>query len=331
MKQMTAGLFSLLIFAALCLPASAAREEKEEKIYTFTFAGDCTFGCTPELYYAPLGFVKTVGDDYGYPFRNVLSYFEEDDLTVVNLEGPLTDVGGRVEKKFNFRGPPEYAQILTGNSVEAVSVANNHTLDYGPAGYAATLETLDEYGVPYVERDAGRLITLPDGLTVGLYGMMYDRYPELEELREAFDALKEQGAKVIIFLPHWGAEYSYVPGVPQLRTAHDAIDAGANIVCGSHPHVLQGIERYNGGIIYYSLGNFSFGGNPDPRDYDTALIRQTLRLDEAGRVILDDPEAVPACVSSTTGQNNYQPTPYPEGSEGYERVMKKLGLAEGGR
>lgn len=325
MKQMIAGLFSLLIFAALGLPAPAAQEEA---CYTFTFAGDCTFGCTPEIYYAQMGFIKTVGDDYDYPFRNVRTYFEDDDLTVVNLEGPLTDVGGRVEKTYNFRGPPEYAQILTRGSVEAVSVANNHTLDYGPKGYAATLETLDRYGIPYVERDAGRLITLPDGLKVGLYGMVYYRYPTAEELRAAFAELKEQGAQVIIFLPHWGVEYSYTPNEVQIQTAHDAIDAGANIVCGSHPHVLQSIERYNGGIIYYSLGNFSFGGNADPGDYDTALIRQTLRLDETGRVRLDDPEAVPACVSSTTGWNNYQPTPYPEQSEGYARVMEKLGLAE---
>jgi len=326
MKRIFALLFSCLIAAALGLPASAAQEEKS---YTFTFAGDCTFGCTPETYYAQMGFIKTVGDDYDYPFRNVRTYFEEDDLTVVNLEGPLTEVGGRVKKKYNFRGPPAYAQILTRGSVEAVTVANNHTLDFGPKGYASTLETLDEYGIPYVERDAGRLITLPDGLKVGLYAMVYYRYPTAQELQAAFAELKEQGAQVIIFLPHWGVEYSYIPNETQIQTAHDAIDAGANIVCGSHPHVLQSIERYGDGIIYYSLGNFSFGGNADPKDYDTALIRQTLRLDGEGNLTLDDPEAVPACVSSTTGWNNYQPTPYEEDSEGYQRVMEKLGLTEG--
>ncbi len=328
MKRILAMLSSLLTVLLLCAPASAAQVDPEEKTYTFTFAGDCTFGCTPETYYAEVGFIKTVGDDYGYPFRNVLTYFESDDLTVVNLEGPLTDVGGRVEKAYNFRGPPAYAQILTQGSVEAVSVANNHTLDFGPLGYASTLETLERHGVPYVERDAGRLITLPDGLKVGLYGMVYYRYPTAGELQTAFSELKEQGAQIIIFLPHWGVEYSYLPNETQIQTAHDAIDAGADIVCGSHPHVLQSIERYGKGVIYYSLGNFSFGGNAEPGDYDTALIRQTLRLDETGTVTLDDPEAIPACVSSITGRNNDQPTPYPEGSDGYIRVMEKLGLAE---
>ncbi len=297
--------------------------ESQPERFLLTFAGDCTLGGTPSNYYAQCGFVKTVGEDYGHPFRNVIGYFENDDFTMVNLEGPLCDSGYPVQKRFTFRGPTAFTAILTQNSVEAVSLANNHTLDYGQTGYASTREVLDEAGVPYVERDSTRLIRTERGLTIGLYGMVYYKLDVEDMVREVRD-LRQQGADIVIVAPHWGREYTYLPTAEQEQVAHAAIDAGADIVAGTHPHVLQPVESYGEGIIYYSLGNFSFGGNSNPEDYDTVLLQQEILRWPDGSVELGDVTLIPACVSSIEGVNNYQPTPYEAGSAEYDRVLRKL-------
>ncbi len=297
--------------------------EAQPETFLLTFAGDCTFGSTPNNYFADCGFIKTVGEDYGYPFRNVLQYFQNDDFTMVNLEGPLCDSGNPVLKKHTFRGPTAYTAILTDNSVEAVTIANNHTMDYGQLGYDSTLAALDSAGVPYVQRDASRLITTEAGLTIGLYGMVYYEL-DVADMQAEIAALKQQGAELVIVAPHWGTEGSYRSASAQTEVGYAAIDAGANIVFGSHPHVLQPIEEYNGGIIYYSLGNFSFGGNAYPGDYDTALLQQEVIRQTDGTVTLGELTRIPACVSSVSGLNNFQPTPYEVGTEDYDRVLQKL-------
>ena len=109
-----------------------------------------------------------------------------------------------------------------------------------------------------------------------------------------------------------------------------AIDAGANIVWGHHPHVLQPIEEYNGGIIYYSLGNFAFGGNSVPKDHDTAVLQQEIIREPDGSIHLGKLTIIPCSVSSIKERNNFQPTPYEEGSEEYKRVLSKLDGTYGG-
>lgn len=305
-----------------------AQEEESPSVsdrrrYVFTFVGDCTLGTTESIYYAPLGFIKTVGDDYDYPFDNVRTYFENDDVTFLNLEGPLTDEGNPCGAVYSFRGPTEYVSILTGSSVEMVSLANNHALDYGAVGYASTKQVLEEAGISYVENDGTTVITLEDGLTIGIYGSMFATANE-DHLTEKITELRRQGVDVIIYAPHWGVERSYSTTWSQDALGHAAIDAGADIVWGCHPHVLQEIEEYNGGVIYYSLGNFSFGGNSAPDDMDTAVIQQEIFLEEDGTVVLGERTIIPCCLSSSDKTNNYQPTPYEPGTEEYDRVMRKL-------
>lgn len=306
-------------------PTTAAPvTEPPEERFLLTFVGDCTLGCTPEGYYAPACFIKTVGDDYKYPFQNVLSYFENDEFTMVNLEGPLTRDGVRQQKSFTFLGPPDYVNILTENSVEAVTLANNHTWDFGEFGYITTKRTLDDAGLPYVETNDTAIFTTKNGLKIGVYGTVYYKM-DMDDMLEGIAELQEAGVDLIVFAPHWGAEGYYYANETQIDFGHAAIDAGADIVYGSHPHVLQPIEEYNGGIIYYSLGNFCFGGNSNPDDYDTAIIQQEVIRDPDGNVRLGDTNIIPTCLSSTEGRNNYQPTPYEVGSEGYHSVLAKLG------
>jgi len=301
---------------------TVAETELQEERFLLTFVGDCTFGSNPTNAFAGYGFPKTVGEDYGYPFRNVIDYFENDEFTMLNLEGALCDGGNPMQKKHTFRGSTAYVNILTENSVEAVTIANNHTMDYGQAGYESTVNTLNAAGIPFVERDSSTVVTTKNGLTIGIYGAVYYLL-DVEDMVAQISALKEQGCDLVIYAPHWGTEGIYRPTQQQIDVGHAAIDAGADIVYGSHPHVLQPVEEYNGGIIYYSLGNFSFGGNGYPQDYDTALLQQEIIRDAAG-IRLGRLTIVPCNVSSVENRNNYQPTPYDPGTEAYDRIRSKL-------
>jgi len=309
-------------------PTTAPTEtEPQEERFLLTFAGDCTFGSNPVNKYALSSFENTIGENWAWPFANVLSYFEGDDCTLINLEGTLTETGPQIPKAHNFKGSPEYVNILTENSVEAVTLANNHSMDYGTEGYENTIATLNAAGISYAEINQSVVFTTESGLRIGIYGTVYYSM-DVEDMVAEITAMKESGVDVIIFAPHWGAEYHYKPNNVQVDAGHAAIDAGAHIVWGSHPHVLQPIEQYNGGIIYYSLGNFSFGGNLYPEDYDTVLIQQEVIRYPDGKVTLGETGVVPCSMTSVKGHNNFQPTPCEEGSQQYNRVMKKLGLRE---
>ncbi len=290
--------------------------------YTLSFAGDCTLGTSHYTYGNSGTFVRIVGDNYSYPFENVLTYFEDDDFTMVNLEGTFTEHKKPAEKRFRFRAPTTYAKILTTGDVEAVNLANNHSLDFGQIGYEDTKKALDTENVTYVEDCGTAFYTTERGLKIGLYAAQFDL--QVSTMQKGIAALREGGAELVIVSLHFGEEGSYRPTDQQKKHAHAAIDAGADIVYGHHPHVLQPIEEYNGGIIYYSLGNFSFGGNRNPRDKDTAIIRQTVIRESDGTIHLGQTEAIPFCVSSVSGKNDYKPTPYEEGSKKYNRALSKL-------
>ena len=129
---------------------------------------------------------------------------------------------------------------------------------------------------------------------------------------------------LVVLSAHWGKENTFKANATQKDLAHAAIDAGADIVYGTHPHTLQPIEEYNGGIIFYSLGNFAFGGNNNPKDYNTALVQQEVIRDVDGTIKLGQLTIVPCSVSSVANLNNFQPTPYEEGSDAYKKTMSKL-------
>ena len=296
--------------------------EPKEIRYVLSFAGDCTLASDPGNYTSPHGFIETVGTDYGYPFRNVMEYFENDDFTIINLESVLADSGYPASKLFTFKGPTAYTQIMTSSSVEAVTLANNHTGDYGQAGYESTTNALTQAGVPFVEENKTTLVTTESGLVIGLYADAFTF--SVSDIQKNVKQLRDAGAEVVIFAAHWGKEGYYYPITDQIRYAHEAIDAGADIVYGHHPHVLNQIEEYNDGVIFYSMGNFSFGGNIQPPDLDTALVQLEVIRKEDGSICLGELKCIPMSVSSMEVQNNFQPTPYKEGSKEYDRVMSKL-------
>ena len=296
--------------------------EPEVQRYVLTFTGDCTLGSPPNGFYSSLHFIQTIGEDYDHPFRMVREYFENDDFTMINLESVLADSGTGADKTFVFRGPTAYTNILTGSSVEAVTLANNHTMDFGTAGYKSTKAALEEACVAYVETNGTMLYTTESGLTIGVYAACFTINES--DMRSDIAKLREQGAEIVIAALHWGSEGQYRPNANQEKYGHMAIDAGADIVYGHHPHVLQKIEEYNGGIIYYSLGNFSFGGNTAPRDRDSAIVQQEIIRGEDGKVTLGELTIIPVSISSIEIYNNYQPIPYEEGTKEYDRTLSKL-------
>ena len=304
--------------------AAPTTEPPQPEVFTLTFTGDFTPGCMPGQFENPKAYVGTVGDDYEFPFAHMRQYFENDDFTFINLEVVLgVGIGQQAAKTFVFSGPEEYVQIMTSSSVEAVTLANNHSEDFGTGGYENTKRVLEEHDIPYVEKKSTTIYVTESGLTIGLYADCFNF--SQSDIEENIAYLWDQGVDIVICAFHWGAEGTYQPNDKQVRYAKTAIDAGATLVVGHHPHVLQPIVEYNGGLIYYSLGNFSFGGNDHPKDYDSAIIQQQIIRDPDGTVRIGDTVAIPIRISSVEDRNNYQPIPYPADSEEYNRVMEKLG------
>ena len=251
------------------------------------------------------------------------SIFDADDLTVVNFEGTLTDSTERNGETFAFKAPAEYAEILTDGGVEAVNVANNHSHDYGDQGFADTKENLKNAGLITFGYNETALVDVK-GVKVGLVGI-YELHDHLEreyQLRVNIQKVQAEGADLVFVIFHWGNEKEEVPDENQKTLGHLAIDEGRDLVCGHHPHVLQGIEEYKGKNIVYSLGNFCFGGNAYPSDMDTIIFQQTFTIDQNG--VKDDnvTNIIPCSISSDSDYNNYQPTPA-EGEEA-TRIMQKI-------
>ena len=300
-----------------------AEQEKEPVSITISAAGDCTLG-TDEGF-DPGTSLNAYYDSNGpaYFLQNVKSIFEADDLTIVNMEGTLTEETARQDKTYAFKGPAEYTQILTDGDVEAANLANNHSHDYGDQSYTDTIAALDSAGITNFGYDRTAVMDV-NGVKVGLIGTyeLADGMGCEDEMIANIKAVEEQGAQIVIVSFHWGMERENYPTENQVNLAHSAIDNGADLVLGHHPHVLEGIEVYNGKNIVYSLGNFCFGGNSNPSDKDTMIFQQTFTI-QNGELAEDNvTNIIPCSISSESGYNNYQPTPL-EGEEA-DRVRGRI-------
>lgn len=316
--------------------AQKAQEKEPEKVsLTISAAGDCTLGTDENFYYATsLPAKYEAVQDPGYFFQKVLPVFSKDDLTIVNMEGTLTQETAREEKLYAFKGDEEYTQILTEGSVEAANLANNHSHDYGEKSYTDTIQALEDAGITTFGYDRTAVMDIK-GIKVGLLGTyeLADHMGCEEEMIENIQSLQEQGAQIIIASFHWGIERENIPNEIQVDLAHSAIDHGADLVLGHHPHVLQGIETYKGKNIVYSLGNFCFGGNSGPNDMDAMIFQQTFTLEDGELTEDNVTNVIPVKISGSWAQgvNDYQPTPV-EGELG-EAIIERVeeysqGLAE---
>lgn len=292
---------------------------------TLSVVGDCTLGTDETFDYDTS--LNVYYENYGadYFLQNVKDIFSADDLTIANFEGTLTDSDEREDKTFAFKAPASYASILTGGSVEAVNTANNHSHDYGEQSFDDTLAALDDAGIVHFGYDETAVMDVK-GIKVGLVGIyeLYDHLEREQQLKDNIAKVKADGAQLIVVIFHWGNETETVPDSNQTTLGRIAIDEGADLVCGHHPHVLQGIETYKGRNIVYSLGNFCFGGNSSPSDMDTMIYQQTFTIDADGVKKDNVTNIIPCSISSATydGYNNYQPTPA-EGDEA-TRILGKI-------
>jgi poly-gamma-glutamate capsule biosynthesis protein CapA/YwtB (metallophosphatase superfamily) len=302
-------------------PTPEPTPEPEPEYFVISMVGDCTIASSQHIKGSSIAFESVVGTDYAFPFAKTVQYFESDYFSVANLESTLTTSNASSGATFTFKSDPEYAQVFTEGSIEAVVLGNNHSGDYGEQGREDTRSALDAAGVKYADDGGWCIYERDGGIKIGLYSKLY---PTTADVISGVTALREAGADVIIAGLHWGLEGSYRDTADQQAVGHAAIDAGADIVYGCHSHVLQRVEEYESKYIFYSLGNWSFGGNTAPRDRDTAIAQVTVKRDVSGEISLDSYTLIPCELSSAPNINNYQPQPYEPGSEGYSRAMSKL-------
>ena len=293
--------------------AAYCHGEKDSSDFTLSFTGDCTFGYFngadgkgkfPSVY-------RNAGS-VSYPFDLVRCVFGADDITMINFEGTLTESRRHKPKQFYFRGDPSYVDILTSSSVEAVTLENNHSFDYYETGFYDTVDILREAGVNYTSYYSPGSINI-NGCRVVMLSMCLVGTEYTEEFREHVEDYVSRFRDrdtLIVMNVHWGEEKASRPAEYQIEAAHTMIDCGVDLVIGHHPHVLQGIEEYNGHYIAYSLGNFSFGGNTSALRPYTVILRVSFQKSDSGRPEISRLSVVP-CLTTSTGSsvNNYQPTP----------------------
>ncbi len=298
---------------------STASEEEGSHIVTITIsaAGDVTLGTHHQQdYWYSFRQAYDEAEDESYFFANVYDIFSSDDMTLVNLEGPLTLAEeAREGQVYSIKGDPRYADILTAGSVEAVSLGNNHMMDYLEQGRNDTVQAVEEAGIVYAyEKTVG--IYEVKGIHIGMISVneVSQGYLVEDTIQKGIAELQEQGADLILVSCHWGVEREYCPEDYQKILGEKCIDWGADLVIGHHPHVLQGIDEYKGKYIIYSLGNFCFGANRNPPDKDSMIFQQTFTFIDGEKQEDQEIRVIPCSVSSVPERNNFQPTPA-EGDE----------------
>ena len=282
-------------------------------LITVTATGDFTIGgdnyhhkdiFKPEL--------NSHDGDISFTMANVREILTDDDLTIVNFEGTLTDTtyvpGNKKNNDFLFNISPEYVSVLTDNGVEAVALENNHIMDHGDEGYSDTMQTLEDAGIVYSNSTHTGVIEVKGVQIAMLSYLCIDRYEQLWDKVPADIAAAKEDYPIVIVSFHWGNEKDYVPTKNQIKMGRLAVDAGADLVLGHHSHRMNPIECYNGVYICYSLGNFCFAGNKKPSDMNSYLFQTRFRVKD-DEVTNTGFKIIPISISSQDNKNDFTPTP----------------------
>jgi len=285
-----------------------------------TFVGDCTLasynGYDEELIRFPK--IYEASGSLTYPFDNVKHLLARDDITFINFEGALTTAAQAANKRYFFKGLPAYAAILPASSIEAVTLANNHTRDYLEQGFNDTIAHLQNAGVgvayedaPFITEIKGTQVIFIGDSTVFAEGVTEDE--AAARVTRQIEQHKRDDTIVIVNI-HWGVELAEKPTAWQTTAARAWIDAGADLIVGHHPHILQGIEMYKEKYIVYSLGNFAFGGDSLAARKETIVLHASFAMTK-GLPALAEISITPCYTTSSTMKNrrgtlrnNYQPT-----------------------
>ena len=295
--------------------------QPDEVVLSFT--GDCTLGTWPEA--STKTNFNAVYEEAGggtYPFDLVKSLFANDDYTYINLETTLTTATNRLQKNtnYNFKGDPEWAQTMIAASyIDGCNLSNNHSYDYKRTGYDETMSSLKAANVDVgSQRDV--IVRKVGDVEIVLLGANYittSYNPEDVFGNELTDLMIQQiktykrPDNIVIVNCHWGLERRNDANGDQAQPAHKMIDAGADMIIGHHPHTIQGVELYNGKYIFYSLGNFSFGGKGSTDEVNRIcfIARPRFALRE-GSAVVTGVTVLPCYTTSAEklSVNNYQPT-----------------------
>ena len=306
----------LALLLLLFLPLSALADQT----ITLTFTGDVTLGGEERTRKEETSFDSVYQrEGEGYFLRNMADFFAEDDLTVINLEGVISDSNAFevTNKAYRFRAGTQMTGILTSSSVEVCSMANNHSYDFGRQGYAKTQEALTAAGLGYFG-DQNVYVYEKGNVKIAFLSLnTTEFYSSRAWFREEIARLKgEEGVKAVVFCFHVGSEYAARHIARQEQYAQNAIDAGADLIIMHHPHVVQGMEVYKNRYIFYSLGNFCFGGNNkveverEGKWYsarECLVVRAELVFSDEGEYLGQQMKLYPAYTSGTAPDNNYQP------------------------
>lgn len=330
-------IFALLLCLML-LPIAALAEEQ---IITITCTGDTTLGSNKRVqtkFYEASYQYYIEQNGYAWPFAGIKHLTENDDITLVNLEGVLHSPEELSTSRFAFNGPADYAKILTEGSVEIVNLANNHIGDYLQEGYDSTIAALDAEGIKYCgDTDHGRELywfDFDNDVRIGFIGLLPSyRGQNPTKVEQDFQKLKDAGCDVIVASIHCGQEGQATHSQMTDTYRKLATALGAHIVVGTHPHVPQGLWVEKGVTTLHSLGNFSFGGNTGVDEYlycDTGLVAQIHLHFEDGVYTGHHVTLWPVRITGEalgTGMdggraNNYQPV-LVEGEEA-QAIMKKI-------
>ncbi len=305
--------------------SAAENDEKAEIQITISAAGDVTMGnYLGQGYESSFRYTYAQGVGDSYFFENVAEIFEADDMTLVNLEGPLTlSEEPKEGQVYCISGDPGYVNILAAGSVEVVGMGNNHRLDYLEQGSADTVAALEEAGILYAYDDKYCMFEAKS-IRIGVVSVneVSQGYAVEQYIKDGIASLREQGADLVLASCHWGIEKDYYPEDYQRSLGQKCIDWGADLVIGHHPHVLQGVEEYQGKFIVYSLGNFCFGANRNPSDKDCMIFQQTFTFVDGEKKEDQDVRVIPCLVSSVADRNDYKPTPARD--EEAQRILDKI-------
>ena len=295
----------------LMLPVYALAEENES--ITVSFIGDCSIGDSAQYMDYDSSY-HTCLDQNGmeWPFSLVKEYLEKDDLTVANLEVVFTESRKHADKVYYLKGKPENVQALTLGSIEMVNTINNHSFDFFENGYDDTLRILEEAGIKHfgsyrtTSKDGYDHLATAElkGIKLGFLGFSYPQDSDQKRIAQRIEKLKnEEGCDIVVVSLHWGRETYMTPESWQYKYAKQIMDAGADVIWGHHPHVIQPIHFYKGKPILYSTGNFTFGtmSHVDP---STGIFRITFERNETGDVEVTRLEVIPC---ETQRSPDYRP------------------------
>ena len=311
----------LTALAAVLLLLQTAGAFADQSVL-LTFTGDCTIGSeerTRAREDSLDAFARKKG--YDYFFANFKELFETDDQTIINFEGVLSDSAAQESrsKTYRFRAPTEFVKVLTGSSIEACTLANNHTGDFGKQGEDSTKNTLTENGIGWC-KSWDPLVIEKNGIKIYVFSIENRFYNEFaQKFRDRITELKQSGeANAVVVCWHTGLEYRGAHEPNTEVNVQRIINAGADLVVNNHPHVLQGIGVINNRFAFYSLGNFVFGGNSkiETRKFltdktvsslYTAVMQVKMFFTDDGKFSGSQVTLFPALTSSANPVNNYQP------------------------